>query len=375
MKKRLIAVAVCAVLLAALGLGRPYVSERGRTYDLYFREADLEAVPGADALRAEKLYIGDEGDLSARQLAEQLVTALLAGPTDPTLTGVIPAETELLSLELNGAVATVDLSSRYRLLSGVALSLADYAITLTLTQLPEISVVNITVRGQQLAYRDRQNFTAGDVLFSTNEDVISSVAATLYLLDEDGRLAPREMTLDLYEGDTQVGAVVRALLAATEDEQLRSPLPEGFQVTSVRLDEDTCYVDLPTAALPGMGEEPDMTRALRALADSLLSLRAVAEVRYLVDGEYAALYGAAPVMEPYTAADRPPGGLPAQRPGRRRTRKTAESAGPALSAAIHQRGPWRPPAMSRRTAAPRRRRPGSPSGPPPGPPGPCGGCG
>ena len=51
MKKRLIAVAVCAVLLAALGLGRPYVSERGRTYDLYFREADLEAVPGADALR------------------------------------------------------------------------------------------------------------------------------------------------------------------------------------------------------------------------------------------------------------------------------------------------------------------------------------
>ena len=302
MKKRLIAVAVCAVLLAALGLGRPYVSERGRTYDLYFREADLEAVPGADALRAEKLYIGDEGDLSARQLAEQLVTALLAGPTDPTLTGVIPAETELLSLELNGAVATVDLSSRYRLLSGVALSLADYAITLTLTQLPEISVVNITVRGQQLAYRDRQNFTAGDVLFSTNEDVISSVAATLYLLDEDGRLAPREMTLDLYEGDTQVGAVVRALLAATEDEQLRSPLPEGFQVTSVRLGEDTCYVDLPTAALPGMGEEPDMTRALRALADSLLSLRAVAEVRYLVDGEYAALYGAAPVMEPYTAA-------------------------------------------------------------------------
>ena len=141
------------------------------------------------------------------------------------------------------------------------------------------------------------------MLFSTNEDVISSVAATLYLLDEDGRLAPREMTLDLYEGDTQVGAVVRALLAATEDEQLRSPLPEGFQVTSVRLDEDTCYVDLPTAALPGMGEEPDMTRALRALADSLLSLRAVAEVRYLVDGEYAALYGAAPVMEPYTAAD------------------------------------------------------------------------
>ena len=42
-----------------------------------------------------------------------------------------------------------------------------------------------------------------------------------------------------------------------------------------------------------------MAKALRALADSLLSLRA-AEVRYLVDGEYASMYGSASVMGPYT---------------------------------------------------------------------------
>ena len=72
------------------------------------------------------------------------------------------------------------------------------------------------------------------------------------------------MTLDLYEGDTQVGAVVRALLAATEDEQLRSPLPEGFQVTSVRLTRTPAMWICPPRRLPGMGEEPDMTRALRA---------------------------------------------------------------------------------------------------------------
>ena len=40
---------------------------------------------------------------------------------------------------------------------------------------------------------------------------------------------------------------------------------------------------------------------LRALAESLLSLRTVGEVRYLVDGEYAAVYGSASVLEPYTA--------------------------------------------------------------------------
>ena len=188
------------------------------------------------------------------------------------------------------------------ILSGVALALADYAITLTLTQLPEISAVSVTVRGQPLAYRDRQIFTARDVLFSSNEDVIDTLNATLYFLDETGGLTPVEMTLDLYEGDTQAGAVVKALLEGTEEKDWLSAIPEGFQVTSVRLEESTCYVDLPPAALPGLPEEADLSLALRALADSLLSLRAVEEVRYLVDGEFASAYGGAAVLEPYLSA-------------------------------------------------------------------------
>ena len=217
------------------------------------------------------------------------------------LANTIPEETTLLSLELDGTRAKVDLSTRYRLLSGVALALADYAITLTLTQLPEISAVSITVRGQQLAYRDRQVFSSRDVLFSTNEDVIDDVPATLYFLDERGGLAPVELTLDLYEGDTQVGAVVKALLDGTEERDLYTAMPEGFQVTSVRLEDGPCYVDLPSAALAEMPEGANLPLALRALAESLLSLQAVEEVRYLVDGEFASSYGSASVLEPYAA--------------------------------------------------------------------------
>ena len=302
MKKRWIAVLLCAALLAAFGWGQPRISGEGETYDLYFLEADLSDAPGGDALRAEPLYIESGEVRDTRELAEYLVTELLAGPEDAALTSAIPEETTLLSLELDGTRAKVDLSSRYRLLSGVALALADYAITLTLTQLPEISAVSVTVRGQPLAYRDRQIFTARDVLFSSNEDVIDTLNATLYFLDETGGLTPVEMTLDLYEGDTQAGAVVKALLEGTEEKDWLSAIPEGFQVTSVRLEESTCYVDLPTAALPGLPEEADLSLALRALADSLLSLRAVEEVRSLVDGEFASAYGGAAVLEPYLSA-------------------------------------------------------------------------
>ena len=294
--RKLVSLLLCAAALLS-GCARGGESQQGTAYSLYFLEADLESVPGGDALRAETVYL--EEDLGTTALAEALVERLLEGPSDATLENPIPAGTSLLSLELNGAYAKVDLSSKYRSLSGVALTLADYAITLTLTQLPQIAIVSITVRGQDLAYRDTQTFTARDVLLSSNEDVIGTVPATLYFLDEEGRLTPEERTLDLYEGDTQVSAVARALELGPENRSLRLVQPEEFQVKSVWLEEDVCYVNLSSSQLETLPEETDMPMILQALALSLCSLDTVSEVRFLVDGDFAAEYGGASIADPY----------------------------------------------------------------------------
>lgn len=294
--RKLVSLLLCAAALLS-GCARGGESQQGTAYNLYFLEADLESVPGGDALRAETVYL--EEDLGTTALAEALVERLLEGPSDATLENPIPAGTSLLSLELNGAYAKVDLSSNYRSLSGVALTLADYAITLTLTQLPQIAIVSITVRGQDLAYRDTQTFTARDVLLSSNEDVIGTVPATLYFLDEEGRLTPEERTLDLYEGDTQVSAVARALELGPENRSLRLVQPEEFQVKSVWLEEDVCYVNLSSSQLETLPEETDMPMILQALALSLCSLDTVSEVRFLVDGDFAAEYGGASIADPY----------------------------------------------------------------------------
>lgn len=294
--RKLVSLILCAAALLS-GCAGGGESQQGTAYSLYFLEADLESVPGGDALRAETVYL--EKDLGTTALAEALVERLLEGPSDATLENPIPAGTSLLSLELNGAYAKVDLSSNYRSLSGVALTLADYAITLTLTQLPQIAIVSITVRGQDLAYRDTQTFTARDVLLSSNEDVIGTVPATLYFLDEEGRLTPEERTLDLYEGDTQVSAVARALELGPENRSLRLVQPEEFQVKSVWLEEDVCYVNLSSSQLETLPEETDMPMILQALALSLCSLDTVSEVRFLVDGDFAAEYGGASIADPY----------------------------------------------------------------------------
>jgi len=276
-----------ALLLLALLLAACERQEPERTaFELYFQEADLTFSAGDGAFRTETVYLFDSETDTSRRLAEELMAQLLQGPADETLKSPIPAGTALLSLELTGDRAKVDLSSPYGTLSGVALTLADSAIAMTLSQVPEISSVQITVRGRELAYRERQVLNIREVLLTPEEDVLSTVDVRLYFLSpETGGLVPEARTLDLYEGDTQVSAVAKALEGGPENRELLRALPEGFQVKSVWLEEDICYVNLSSALLEGL-EETAVNTAVEALDHSLRSLEGVEEVRFLVDGEF-----------------------------------------------------------------------------------------
>ena len=179
MKKRWIAIALLTVLLMGIGgaIGKVGVRQEsgGSAYALYFVERDLRSADGGDALRSEERTLED-GGLSTEELAA-LVAELLKGPADPTLKSPFPKGTALLSAEQKGTELRVDLSAAYSTLSGVGLSLADYAITLTLTQLPDVARVRITVAGRELDYRSRQVFLARDILTVPKEDVVGTVDA------------------------------------------------------------------------------------------------------------------------------------------------------------------------------------------------------
>ena len=300
MKRWMCLLLSAALLLLALGCAQK-TEEEAEGYDLYFLRAEPEM--GGGALQAEKAYLPELENADPEETAKGLMEALLQGPLDGALKSAVPMGTSLLSLEVSGGRALVDVSASYGSLSGVALTLADYAVTMTLTQVPEISSVKITVRGQELAYRNKQTFASRDVLLLPEEDVVGTVAVSLYFLNEEGSLSAEERVLDLYEGDTQVFAVARALENGPESKKLSAVLPEGFRVRSVWLEEDVCYVNLSSSQLEALPPEADLHTAVASLAKSLCSLDTVGEVRFLVDGEFARLYGAVDISEPYVFAD------------------------------------------------------------------------
>ena len=293
MKKRWIAIAMLTVLLMGIGgaIGKVGVRQEsgGSAYSLYFVERDLRSADGGDALRSGGTDIRGRR-LSTEELAAALVAELLKGPADPTLKSPFPKGTALLSAEQKGTELRVDLSAAYSTLSGVGLSLADYAITLTLTQLPDVAHVRITVAGRELDYRSRQVFLARDILTVPKEDVVGT--GRFPVLCErrwriDGRSQNTESLRGRYAGFCRGAGTGKR----SGDQGPSAVLPEGFKVRKVWLEEEICYVSLSSALLEGQPEPETLSQAVLALEQSLLSLESVEEVRFLVDGELADTYG------------------------------------------------------------------------------------
>ena len=84
---------------------------------------------------------------------EGLLNLLLSPPQSENLTMAIPSGVTLRKWTLYNGLLTVDFSSGYGVLSGIDLTLADYSVVLTLTQLEG-------AEGEMLSFRDHQRLTA-----------------------------------------------------------------------------------------------------------------------------------------------------------------------------------------------------------------------
>ena len=283
-KLPLFILALLAALVAFASCAKSAQEDEESGYALYFL-SDLDASGGGDAIAASGTRFTPDETMSTEDCVRALMELLLAGPDEAALHSPIPEGTALRSLKVSGRRAEIDLSAQYARLSGIDLSLADYCITLTLSQLPNVNAVSITANGSELPYRKTQVLLSADTLLSSRESGLRPITVQLYFLDsETGELRAEQQTLALYEGQTRVNALLEALAQGPEDDSLLSLLPEDFSVVSSRIENGVCYLSIPAnVSLP----EDEGTRALLfgSLEKSILSLSGVDEVQILIEGE------------------------------------------------------------------------------------------
>lgn len=197
-------------------------------------------------------------------------------------------------------MALVDFSQGYEQLSGIDLTIADYCVTLTLSQLPGISVVRITVEGQDLAYRTHSLLQSKEVLMTSEDDVTRTLGVRLFFpARESGLLTSESRTLTLHEGDSAVEAHhVRPDGGPPDRESVPSAaggLPDADGPGGKRhlLSESAPVGRVPAAggpggpaaAGPGLGELP-VLRQRRG------------RVQLLLDGQVAASFGQVDISGP-----------------------------------------------------------------------------
>ncbi|WP_251317088.1 GerMN domain-containing protein [Flintibacter muris] len=99
--------------------------------------------------------------------AEELLAALLAGPTQDGLTSPFPRGVTLQRCrwdEERPGILLVDLSEQYGALADISLTLADYSIVLTLSQLQGVEGIEITAGGRQVSYRSHQQLSSEEAV-------------------------------------------------------------------------------------------------------------------------------------------------------------------------------------------------------------------
>lgn len=285
-RKRIVLTALALVLLALAGCGVVQKEQEGLR--LYYA-ASLDTHRGGDAIDSVTIDWDElpQGDQVAR--AESVLALLMGMCQEKGFQSPIPAGTTLRSVTIIGGTACVDFSGSYGQLSGMALTIADYCVALSLTQLDGIYAVRITVNEQELAYRDNDLFLAGDVLLTSMDDVVRTLTARLYFPNSDGVLTAEERLLTQYEGQSAADVVLSALGDGPSDDDLQPLAEKGLSGMTVRMDNGVCQLNVASASMEEL-EDDTARQLLLCVTQSLQSLEGISSVQLYIDGTYAETY-------------------------------------------------------------------------------------
>lgn len=286
---------VTLLLALALGVllwGCGETGGQGEAYQVYFGTHAGEFGGPALAPEYRELREGEEP-------AEALVRYLLQGPEGEGFTRVIPQGTALRGVRLEDGVATVDFSARYGTLSGIELTLADYSVTMTLSQLPEVESVVTLVEGDPITYRDHERLKGEDVRLFIYRETPVKRQIILYFPGQDGKgLEQEERTILLRENETLTTAVLHALCQGPETEGALGVLTEA-ELISAKVRDGVCYLNLTDSFGDMAPESPAENRlVIKALVETLCRLDNITEVRLLSEGDTMTRYGSVDLTEP-----------------------------------------------------------------------------
>lgn len=282
MKKLLCLIGGILFLFAVSACGRDNVPE-GTEYQVYYISKS------ATKVEMHSYWTQTE---STQAVLRELMQCLAATPEKLEYQAPLAMGFEILGIDLEEEKMTINVNEAYKSLPVTTEVLVRAAIVRTLTQLPEISYVEITVEGEPLV--DSVGNVVGrmgaDQFIDNDGNEINTyelARVKLFFASNDGTQLIAAYREKHYSTNTPIERfIVEELIAGPSGqvEGLNPTINPGTKIINVTTKDGICYVNLDETFLT-VPENVSMEAAVYSMVNSLVELSNINKVQILVNGE------------------------------------------------------------------------------------------
>ena len=282
-RKNMIWLLIIAVCIICLG-GCAKKEQEGTPVEIsYLNKSETKIV-------TEQHYL--EGTTTKEMIVEVL-TLLCSVPENKELKATLSGGINIINYSLDGGQVTVSLGEKYKELSKTTEVLTRAAVVRSLTQIPDVGYVMITVAGEPLmdmAGNPLGIMTADMFVDNEGEQMNSyeKVTIRLYFANETGDgLIPinRELVHNIDVSNISMEKlVVEQLIAGPANDESYPTINPDTKLLGVTVKDGICYVNLDSAFLTPVNQvTSDVT--IYSITNSLVELSNINKVQISIDGK------------------------------------------------------------------------------------------
>ena len=290
-KKRLILLPV--FILAAVGIVfgiRSMYSDRPAdtfVIDIYFFNSDSSSIVPEKQNIEYKNY---------EDVTQTVLENIIKGPKNSKNVKIMDSSVTVNSTQKLTEGFVVDFSNDFLSDDPAQDMLAAYAVVKTLSQIPGIASVKVTVDSQDLIAPDGQpiGFLSGDdINLERDRDSAETKYVILYFEDEEsGKLVKEIHTVKITDTQPLEQYVINELIKGPSNTNLNPVLASDTSVTSVQTTDGTCFINFNSNFLSNNSGDPENEdKTLYAIVNSLTELDNVNNVQILIDGKRVSSFG------------------------------------------------------------------------------------
>lgn len=240
-----------------------------------------EVTFGEDGLVGRETVQDISSDLST------VAARYFRGPQSEGLVSPFPKGTSLVRFWQEEDVLFMQLSEEFAGLSGADLSLAITCISMTFSQLDDVSSVEVSVENNLLNGKESIRLNGSRILLKDNSLAIAENTVNVYYADEQCRYLIAVEAKTKLETTAEQAAYAISLLGETPaDAALQSTLPENTEILELSIEDGLCIIDFSGDFYRNRPESDAAERmTIFSIVNTLTEFPEIETVQFFVEGE------------------------------------------------------------------------------------------